>query len=63
MIYEPGTVDCHVFIECKEQIERMLVRLHKLKNTEHICEQLQSVYQQIESLHELKKVKRKRLKH
>ena len=60
MQYEPGTIDCHVFIECKEQIEKMLLRLYKLDNTEHICDQLQSVHQQIEGMHELKKVKRKK---
>ena len=60
MQYEPGTVDCHVFLVCKEQIEKMLLRLHKVENTEHICDQLQSIYQQIEGMHELKKVKRKK---
>ena len=59
MQYEPGTIDCHVFIECKEQIEKMLLRLYKLENTEHICNQLQSVHQQIEGMHDLKKVKSK----
>ena len=61
MQYEPGTIDCHVFLECKEQIEKMLVRLYKLDNTDHICSQLQSVYKQIEGMHELKKVKRKKI--
>ena len=60
MQYEPGTIDCHVFLECKEQIEKMLLRLHKVNNTEHICDQLQSIYQQIEGMHELKKVNRKK---
>ena len=61
MQYEPGTIDCHVFLDCKEQIEKMLLRLHKIDNTEHICDQLQSIYQQIEGMHELKKVKRKKI--
>ena len=39
----------------------MLLRLNKVENTEHICDQLQSVYQQIEGMHELKKVKRKKI--
>ena len=60
MQYEPGTIDCHVFIECKEQIEKMLLRLYKLENTGHICDQLQSVHNQIEEMHELKKSKRKK---
>ena len=58
---EPGTIDCHIFIECKEQIEKMLLRLYKLENTEHICNQLKSVHQLIEGMHDLKKSKRKSL--
>ena len=61
MQYEPGTIDCHVFLECKEQIEKMLLRLYKVDNTDHICDQLQSVYKQIEGMHELKKSKRKKI--
>ena len=60
MRYETGTIDCHLFLECKEQIEKMLLRLHKLDNPEHICNQLQAIYQQIEVMHELKKVKQKK---
>ena len=59
MEYEPGTFDCHVFIECKGQIERMLLRLSKIDNTKHLCDQLKSVYQQIEGMHELKKTQLK----
>ena len=59
MQYEPGKVDLHVFLECKEQIEKMLLRLYKIVNTEHICDQLQSIYQQIEDMHELKKSNKK----
>ena len=58
---EPGTSDCHVFIECKEQIEQMLLRLYKVDNTETICDQLKSIHQQIEGMHELKKIKRKKV--
>jgi len=38
---EVGTIDCLVFLECKDQIEKMLVRLDKIDNTEHIVGQLQ----------------------
>ena len=55
---EAGTMDCHVFMECKDQIEKMLLRLYKVDNTEHILDQLQSVYKQIDGMHELKKLKR-----
>ena len=56
MQYEPASIDCHVFIECKVKIENMLLRLYKLENTEKICDQLHSVHQQIQRMHELKKV-------
>ena len=58
---EAGTIDCLVFLECKDQIEKMLVRLDKIDNTEHIVGQLKSVYQQIDGMHEWKKIKPKQL--
>ena len=61
MANEAGTIDCHVFMECKEQIEKMLLRLYKVDNTEHISDQLKSIYQQIDGMHELKKIKRESL--
>ena len=47
MQYEPSTSDCHVFIKYKEQIEEILLRLYKLDNAEYVCDQLESVHQQI----------------
>ncbi len=58
---EAGTIDCYVFIECKEQIEKMLLRLDKVDNAEHICSQLKSIHQQIDGMHELKKTRRESL--
>ena len=55
---ESGTIDCYVFISSKEQIEKILFNLYKIDNTEHICDQLKSIYQQIDGMHELKKIKR-----
>ena len=61
MAREAGTIDCLVFLESKDQIEKMLVRLDKIDNTEHIVCQLKFVYQQIDGLHEWKKLSLKRL--
>ena len=58
---EAGTIDCYVFLESKEQIAKILFNLNKIDNTEHICDQLKSIYQQIDGMHELKKIKRKKL--
>jgi len=58
---EAGTLDCYVFIESKEQIAKILFNLNKIENTEHICDQLKSIYRQIDGMHELKKSKRRKL--
>ena len=55
---EAGTFDCYVFLESKEQIAKILFNLNKIDNTEHICDQLKSIYSQIDGMHELKKSKR-----
>ena len=55
---EAGTIDCYVFLESKEQIAKILFNLNKIDNTEHICDQLKSIYSQIDRMHELKKSKR-----
>ena len=53
-------MNCHIFLECKEQIEKMLLRLNKVENTEHIrsttvCLPTNRRYA------ELKKIKRKKI--
>ena len=58
---EAGTIDCYVFLESKEQIAKILFNLNKIDNTQHICDQLKSIYNQIDGMHELKKSKRRKL--
>ena len=58
---EPGTIECYFFIESKEKIAKILFNLNKIENTEHICDQLKSIYNQIDGMHELKKSKRGKL--
>lgn len=53
MPYEPGSPECRVLITCKGQIETMLLSLEKIDNSQHIRDQLVSVYNQLEGLHEL----------
>lgn len=53
MPYEPGSPECRVLISCKAQIETMLNNLARIENTAHICDQLISVHNQLEGLHEL----------
>ena len=53
MPYEPGSTECRVLIECKAQIETMLLSMAKIENTHHIRDQLVSVHNQLEDLHEM----------
>ncbi|MFY8150349.1 MAG: hypothetical protein ACOVNL_14175 [Prochlorococcaceae cyanobacterium] len=52
MPYEPGSTECRVLIDCKAQIESMLLSLHRVAETAPIREQLVSVYSQLEGLHD-----------
>jgi hypothetical protein len=53
MPYEPGSTECRVLIDCKAQIEGMLLALERIENSRHIRDQLVSVHNQLEGLHEL----------
>jgi len=53
MTYEPGSSECRVLIDCKAQIEAMLLSLSRIDNSRHIRDQLVSVHHQLEGLHEL----------
>lgn len=53
MTYEPGSSECRVLIDCKAQIEAMLLSLSRIDNSRHIRDQLVSVHNQLEGLHEL----------
>jgi len=52
MSYEPGTAECRVLIQSKDQIEAMLLSLSKLERTDAILEQLRRVHSELEALHE-----------
>jgi hypothetical protein len=51
MPYEPGSPQCRVLINCKSQIESMLLSLERIENSNPIREQLRSVHLQLEELH------------
>jgi hypothetical protein len=53
MPYEPGSSQCRVLIDCKAQVEAMLLSLSRIDNSRHIRDQLVSVHNQLEGLHEL----------
>ena len=58
MAYEPGTSACRVLIDSKAQLELMLLNLAKLENTESIRQQLVAVYNQLEELHDQRRLER-----
>ena len=53
MPYEPGSPQCRILIDCKSQIESMLLNLQRIENSGHISDQLRSVHLQLEGLHTL----------
>lgn len=55
MLYEPGSPECRVLIDCKSQIESMLLSLERIANSDHIRDQLRSVHNQLEGLHALQR--------
>ena len=59
MAYEPGTSECRVLIDSKAQIESVLRNLSRLESTETIRQQLVSVYNELEQLHDLRREQRR----
>jgi hypothetical protein len=51
MLYEPGSAQCRALIDCKSQIEAMLLALQRIENSGPIQDQLRSVHLQLEDLH------------
>ena len=52
MPYEPGSPECRVLINCKAQVEAMLLSLARIEASEPIRDQLLAVHRDLESLHE-----------
>lgn len=55
MPYEPGSPTCRVLIDCKTQIESMLLNLERIEDSGPILDQLRTVHQQLEALHALQR--------
>ena len=51
MAYEPGSTECRVLIDCKGQIESMLLMLSRIEDSDPIRQQLMDVHHQLEGLH------------
>ena len=55
MASEAGTKECYALLKAKENIEEAIQVIVKLKNAEHIKQQLLAVHNQLEGMHELKR--------
>ncbi len=53
MLYESGTRECHVLIESKNRIERIIFDLQGIENIDHVSSQLLAIYNQLEGIHQL----------
>ena len=56
MSYEPGSLECRLLIEAKENLINAKISLSKIKNMESIENQLMAIYNELEKMHELRRV-------
>ncbi|WP_255004865.1 hypothetical protein [Cyanobium sp. ATX 6F1] len=61
MGYEPGTNECRLLIDTKEQIEGALMNLARLDDTDELRLQLVAIYNQLEALHDERRAKAQEL--
>ena len=53
MLYEPGTRECHILIESKNRIERIIFDLNGIENIDYVSAQLLAFFNQLEGIHQL----------
>ena len=56
MTYEPGSIECRIFIDCKENIMTIKQLLDSIEDTtgsiKNICEHLTDIYKELDHMHE-----------
>ena len=57
MSYEAGSTECRGLIEAKECLIKAMNSLGAIKNLDHIQETLLDVYNELEQLHESRRIK------
>jgi len=57
MSYEPGSLECRHLIEAKENLLNAKKSLSKISNMESIEEQLLNIYNELEKMHEIRRIK------
>ncbi len=57
MSYEAGSTECRGLIEAKENLIKEMNSLGSIKNLDHIQQTLRDVYNELEKLHESRRIK------
>ena len=57
MSYEAGSTECRGLIEAKESLIKAMKSLGAIENLDHIQKLLRDVYNELEQLHESRRVK------
>ena len=56
MSFEAGSTECRGLIEAKESIIKAMNSLGSIKNLDHIQARLRSIYNELEELHESRRI-------
>ena len=56
MSYEAGSTECRGLIEAKENLIKAMNSLGSIKNLDHIQKTLREVYNDLENLHESRRI-------
>ena len=56
MSYEAGSTECRGLIEAKENLIKAMNSLRSIKNIDHIQKTLREVYNDLERLHESRRI-------
>tara|TARA_Y100001968_G_scaffold230572_1_gene213455 strand:- start:510 stop:701 length:192 start_codon:yes stop_codon:yes gene_type:complete len=57
MSYEAGSTECRGLIEAKESLLKAMNSLGAIENLDHIQKTLLDIYNELESLHESRRIK------
>mgnify|MGYP001396659724 FL=1 len=57
MSYEAGSTECRGLIEAKESLIKAMNSLSTIKNLDHIQNRLREIYNELEKLHESRRIK------
>ena len=56
MSYEAGSTECRALIEAKESLIKAMNSLESIKNLDHIQKKLRETYNELEQIHESRRI-------